>query len=257
MLDALSAIGWKAGGGVDLHWLLIPSVFLVAFLYSSVGHGGASGYLAILSLWAIPAQPMAASALILNLFVSSVALINFARAGHFSWPLAWPFMLLSVPFAWMGGSLRVSSGLYHWLLAGVLLVAAWRLWRKLPLTQGTGHPQLAIALPAGAGIGLLAGIVGVGGGIFLSPLLLLKRWADPKRAAATSAFFILANSAAGLLGRAVKGPLAIGPLFWLILAALLGGAIGSGLGANHFSGMFLKRILAFVLGIAALKAAAT
>lgn len=232
-------------------------IFLVAFLYSSVGHGGASGYLAVLSLWAIPAQPMAASALILNVIVSGVAFLRFAHAGFFSWRIAWPFLSASIPAAWLGGWLEVSPRVYEGLLSGVLLVAAWRLWIQLPESVGMEPPRLAVALPAGAGIGLLSGAVGVGGGIFLSPLLLLKRWADPKRAAATSALFILANSAAGLLGRAVKGPLVIGPLFWFVLAALLGGAIGSGLGAHHFSGLVLKRILACVLVLAAIKALAT
>lgn len=239
---------------MELHWLLILSIFLVAFLYASVGHGGASGYLAVLSLWAIPAQQMAASALILNLLVSGIALFSFAKAGYFSWRLTWPFALASIPAAWLGGWLQVAPQAYDWLLSLVLFVAAWRLWMELPSVSVIGHPPLAIALPTGAGMGLVSGIVGVGGGIFLSPLIMLKRWADPKRAAATSAFFILANSGAGLLGRAVKGPLAIGPLPWLILAALLGGTIGSSLGANHFSGMYLRRILAFVLVIAALKA---
>ncbi len=232
-------------------WALI---FLVAFLYASVGHGGASGYLAVLSLWAIPVQQMAASALILNVIVSGVSFLRFAHAGFFSWRMTWPFLLASVPAAWIGGWLEVSPHLYDRLLSGVLLVAAWRLWIQLPGPFGMDPPRLAVALPAGAGIGLLSGAVGVGGGIFLSPLLLLKRWADPKRAAATSALFILANSAAGLLGRAVKGPPVIGPLFWLVLAALLGGAIGSGLGAAHFSGLALRRILACVLVIATLKA---
>ncbi len=240
---------------MDLHWLLALSIFVVAFLYASVGHGGASGYLAILSLWAIPAQQMAASALVLNLLVSGVALASFAKAGHFSWRLTWPFALASVPFAWLGGWLQVAPQAYDWLLSLVLFVAAWRLWIKFPAASVVGRPKLVVALPAGAGIGMLSGIVGVGGGIFLSPLIVLKRWADPKRAAAASTLFILVNSAAGLLGRAGRGVLAGGPLIGLILPAVLGGAVGSRLGANHFSGMVLRRLLAAVLIIAALKAA--
>ena len=238
---------------MDLNWLLIPSVFLVAVLYSSVGHGGASGYLAVLSLWAIPAQQMAASALILNLIVSGIALATFAKVGYFSWRLTWPFALASVPAAWFGGRLTVAPYTYGWLLGGVLLVAAWRLWVELPAVTLVGHPRFVLALPAGVGIGALSGIVGVGGGIFLSPLLILKQWADPKKAAATSAFFILANSAAGLLGRAAREPLVIGPLLGLILAASFGGIAGSALGANHFSGLVLRRILAVALVVAAIK----
>lgn len=236
--------------------LLFFSIFLVALLYASVGHGGASGYLAVLSLWAIPRPEMAASALILNLLVSGISLSSFAKAGHFSWRLTGPFALLSIPAAWMGGFSRVSPQTYDWLLAGVLLWAAYRLWVELPAGPVLGAPRLAIALPVGAGVGFLSGVVGIGGGIFLSPLLVFKRWANPKQAAASSAFFILVNSAAGLLGRAVKGPPAIGALTWLILAALLGGTIGAQLGANHFSGICLKRILACALILAALRSVA-
>lgn len=242
---------------MDLNGLLILSIFLVALLYASVGHGGASGYLAVLSLWGIPAPQMAASALILNLIVSGVALAAFSRGGYFSWKLTWPFALLSVPAAWMGGCLKVSPEAYHWLLGAVLLAAACRLWVELPSVTPMGHPRFGVALPAGAGIGLLSGTVGIGGGIFLSPLIVLKRWADPKRTAAASAFFILVNSAAGLLGRASRGHLVMGSLLGLILPAVLGGVAGSALGANHFSGLVLRRILAVVLAAAAIKMVVT
>lgn len=228
-------------------------VFLVALLYSAVGHGGASGYLALLSMWGVPAQQMATSALILNIIVSGIAMHSFAQAGHFSFKLVWPFALASIPAAWIGGWWHVSPYLYDWLLIGVLLMAAWRLWTTFPSVSIGGHPQLATALGAGAGIGLLSGIVGIGGGILLSPLLIFKRWADAKQAAATSACFILVNSAAGLLGRLMRGSLPQDLMVGPILAAVLGGILGSRLGARHFSALVLRRVLACVLVVAAFK----
>jgi len=135
--------------------LLLVSVFLVALLYASVGHGGASGYLAISSLWGIPIHQMAASALILNLLVSGIALAHFAKARYFSWRLTWPFILASIPAAWIGGRLPISPHLYHGFLGGVLVVAAWRIWAELPAVSTAGSPKPVVALPVGAGVGLL------------------------------------------------------------------------------------------------------
>jgi uncharacterized membrane protein YfcA len=241
---------------MNAHWFLILSVFLMALLYSSVGHGGASGYLAILSIASMPVQQMAASALLLNLLVATIALVSFARAGCFPWKLTWPVAIASIPAAWVGGRLETSLQIYDVLLACVLGMAAWRLWIACPtvLEPVAAPPSLAILIPTGAGIGILSGIVGIGGGIFLSPLLILKRWTTPKRAAATSAFFIVANSAAGLLGRISKGTFVAGPLGWFLLAAALGGTIGSMWGADYLSGSVLKRLLAVVLVVAAIKA---
>ena len=238
-----------------IHWLLIPSVFLVALLYSSVGQGGGSGYLAVLSLLAIRPEQMATTALTLNLVVAGIGLIAFLRAGHFSGRLTWPFVTASVPAAFLGGLTRVSAHAYAVLLAFALIVAAWRLlmeWRREELVS-VKPPMLAVALPVGGAIGWLSGVVGVGGGIFLSPLCLLRRWADVKQTAATSACFILVNSAAGLAGRLVHGTFEGGGLWPLLLAACAGGVIGSRLGANHFSGRAPKRVLAAVLLVAALK----
>ncbi len=240
---------------LELHWLLIPSVFLIALLYASVGHGGASGYLAALSFIAVRPDEMATTALTLNLVVATVALISFKRAGHFEGRLAWPFIAASVPAAFIGGLVPVPVRLYQVLLAIALGVAAVRLALNLSGREERRivRPSLALALPTGGGIGWLSGAVGVGGGIFLSPLLLLLRWASPKQTAAASAAFILVNSAAGLGGRAARSGLAYGSLAPLVVAALIGGLIGAHLGANHFSGNALKRLLAVVLLIAAAK----
>ena len=236
-------------------WWLIPVFFVIALVYASVGHGGASGYLAALSFVAVRPDEMATAALTLNLFVAGMALMSFVRAGHFIGRLTWPFVLTSVPAAFLGGLVPVPVRIYAMLLAAALCVAAFRLAIELQVKVETlpRLPSLAVAIPVGGGIGWLSGVVGVGGGIFLSPLLLLLRWAHPKQVAASSAVFILINSAAGLIGRAARAGLAYGTLWPLLLAALLGGLVGAHLGANHFSGRTLKRVLAVILFIAAAK----
>ena len=231
---------------------LVALIFLVAMVYASVGHGGASGYLATMALLAYAPASMASSALLLNLLVAGTSCLMFWCAGHGSWRLLWPFIVGSVPSAFIGGWLQVSSRTYGWLLAVALLVAAVRLC--LPAIQqaeSVVRPRMFIAVLVGAGIGLISGLVGVGGGIFLSPLMVLLRWADPKRTAAVSAGFIVVNSAAGLTGRLVAGRFLIGSLFPLVIASFAGGVVGSRLGANHFSGLWLRRLLAAVLVVAA------
>jgi hypothetical protein len=249
------------------HLPLAASIFLVALVYSSVGHGGASGYLAVLSFFAFSHEQMAASALILNLFVAGVAFLAYWNASHFSWKLSWPFITMSIPAAFLGGLIKVSPRSYALLLIGVLLFAAFRMLfvnvresragLNLPYNSTElKSPPLLVALVLGAGIGILSGIVGVGGGIFLSPLLILFAWADPKQTAATSAFFIVVNSLAGLLGRILRADLTtyFSPqLLLIILVAFLGGILGSHLGANYFPNKWLKRILGLVLIAATIK----
>jgi uncharacterized protein len=230
--------------------------FLVALLYSSVGHGGASGYLAVLSFAAVAPSLMSSTALVLNVMVSSLAFVAFYRARHFSFRLVWPFILTSIPAALISSFLRVDSRHYFFLLAGVLLFAAFRLVSSFKAGSTdtlVRPPALKIALPFGLGIGALSGLLGVGGGIFLSPLILFMKWSGPKTAAAVSALFILVNSIAGLVGRVAGGAFAIGPLFPFLLAAFLGGLFGSALGARRFSGTTLRRLLAVVLVVAAIK----
>ncbi|MBI2884719.1 MAG: sulfite exporter TauE/SafE family protein [Candidatus Omnitrophica bacterium] len=235
---------------------LLILIFLVALVYASVGQGGASGYLAAMTLLEYAPAFMASSALILNLFVAGTAWLMFRRAGHGSRELLWPFVAGSVPAALLGGWLPVSPRTYGGLLALALVVAAVRLW--LPAAQPPRRLNPPTRLAAGligAAIGLVSGIVGVGGGIFLSPLLILLGWADPKRSAAASAGFIVVNSAAGLAGRVAAGRLLIGTCWPLIGAAFLGGLVGSRLGAHRFSGLWMRRLLAGVLAVAAGKLA--
>lgn len=238
-------------------WLLIPGCFVVALLYASVGHGGASGYLALLSLVPAALEPaqMATTALTLNVLVAGTAMIAFLRAGHFSPRLTWPFVVASVPTAFLGGLTQVSVRAYAVLLAASLAVAAVRLLIPRPRDHqdAVKRPTRFIALLIGGAIGWLSGVVGVGGGIFLSPLLLLRRWADPKQTAASSACFILVNSLTGLSGRLARHAVQYGTFWPLLCAAFLGGLIGSRLGANHFSGRMLKQLLAVVLLVASVK----
>lgn len=229
----------------------------VAFLYSSVGHGGASGYLAILSLFAFAPSRMSTTALLLNLLVAGAAFIAFYRAGHFFPSLTFPFLLASVPAAFLGGLITISPRHYALLLSGVLLFTAIRflLSKSSPTStpESLRSPRLSIALPLGGGIGILSGIVGVGGGIFLSPLILLMKWADPKKTAAASACFIWINSLAGLFGRWLRGGIEVGIFAPFVVAAFLGGLVGSYWGANRFSGFTLRRILGIVLLVASIK----
>ena len=183
--------------------LLTALIFVAALLYSSVGHGGASGYLAAMALFGLAPASMKPTALILNLFVAGLGTFRYARAGYFSWNVFWPFAIFSVPCALFGGTYQLHDRTYRIILGVVLLFAACRLavTQSAP-TQIDQRPiPLTWALVLGAPIGLLSGLVGVGGGIFLSPLLLLLGWADVRKTAGVSAAFILVNSAAGLLGQ--------------------------------------------------------
>ncbi len=232
-------------------------VFLVALVYASVGHGGASGYLALLAAFttASPIE-MSTSALILNLLVAGCAWRSFWQAGHGSIQLIRPFLLGSVPFAFLGGWLRVSSPWYEGLLAVVLAFAAGRLALSTLSSSSpivTHQPHRGLARLVGGAIGLMSGIVGIGGGIVLSPLMILRRWADSKQTAAASACFIVVNSLAGLLGRSLAGRLDVGSSLAFVGPALVGGVVGSRLGAGVLPGPALRRLLAGVLLIAMAK----
>jgi hypothetical protein len=232
--------------------LLLPAViFVAAVLYSSVGHGGASAYLAVMSLVGLAPGVMRPVALVLNLVVAAIAAFRFARAGHFRLRLFWPFAAASIPFAFLGGSITLPDVVYRRVLGLVLLFAAYRLWRVFRGgEEKLRTPPLAAALFWGAAIGMLSGLTGVGGGIFLSPLLLLAHWAEPKPTAAVSAAFIWVNSFAGLLGKpASLAALPAGIALWAAAAAA-GGIVGAGLGSRRLPSLVLRRLLALVLVVA-------
>ncbi len=236
--------------------LLLVLIFLVAAAYSSVGHGGASGYLAVLSLFGLSPSAMAPSALLLNLLVAGTSFLLYWRSGHFMFALLWPFLLTSVPFAFLGGLTHVSSRAYLVLLSLALTFAAYRLLAAMPPRDEKSFariPPLWVAFLVGAGIGFLSGLIGVGGGIFLSPLMILLKWSDAKRTAAVSAAFIWVNSAAGLYGQMLRKTVDWHWLVWLVAAAFAGGLAGSYLGARLFRGIWVRRILGLVLLLATFK----
>ena len=231
--------------------LLTLGILGVAFLYSSVGLGGGTGYLAAMSLLGLAPASMRPTALVLNVLVASIGTWQFRRAGHFSWRLFWPFALLSVPFAILGGTLALPVRVFRILLGAVLLFSCARLLSRPPSEYSVSHPPRRLALSCGAGLGLLSGLTGIGGGVFLSPLLISRRWAMPKSAAAVCAPFVLVNSVAGLAGNVARA--GHFPLFamLLLIAAGAGGAAGSHFGSRRFSPSTVKRILAVLLGIVA------
>ncbi len=245
--------------------VLTAAIFIIGILYSSVGHGGASGYLAVLALLtAMPQEEMKAVALTLNIFVSAIGSWQFIRAGHFDWRTFWPFAVAAVPLAFIGGLWNLPPMVFKPLIGLVLLYAAVVLILRVRAsrkphalnTNATRTPQLpttSIAIATGGSIGLLAGLTGTGGGIFLSPLLLLTNWASPQRTAAATVVFVLVNSIAGLGGVITDAPTLPPALGYFIIAAVAGGLIGSGLGAKKLPGDGIRLLLAVVLLIASLK----
>jgi uncharacterized membrane protein YfcA len=233
--------------------LIILAVFVVAVLYSSVGHGGASGYLAVMALLGVLPDVTRPAALILNLFVASIAFVQFYRAGHFDWKIFLPFAIGSVPMAYIAGKILLPTTVYKIILGVTLILAATRLAINLKSEKEIRAPQIWICLLIGACLGFVSGLVGVGGGIFLTPILLLMNWTETKKAAGISALFILVNSISGLLGnyaQVLKLPAAV--YVWII-AAIIGGIIGSTLGSFRFNSLVLRRVLAVGLTIAGAK----
>jgi uncharacterized membrane protein YfcA len=180
--------------------LLLICILMVAILYSSVGHGGASGYIAVLALFSVAPVSFKPTALVLNILVSAVATFSFVRAGHFSWRLFWPFAAASIPCSFIGGYISLPVHLYQPLVGVILLFSACRLlYHSEHIDTEIRQPSVPVALCCGALLGLLSGLTGVGGGIFLSPLLLLLKWGRAREVSAVVALFILVNSISGLL----------------------------------------------------------
>lgn len=233
--------------------LTILAIFIVAILYSSVGHGGASGYLAVMALLAVAPEVTRPTALVLNIFVASIGTYQFWRAGHFSPRLFWPFAITSIPFAFVGGMMQLPTNVHKVVLGAVLMLAALRLAWKFANDAEIKRPNIAVCLAIGAVIGLLSGLVGVGGGIFLTPILLLMNWSETKTAAGVSALFILVNSIGGLAGNYEQVSVLPQHAWYWIAAAVLGGIVGSTLGVKKFDSITLRRVLAAVLLIAGAK----
>ena len=237
--------------------LLALGMLFAAFGYASVGHGGASAYIAAMALAGVAPAEMRPIALLLNILVSSLGTWKFQRAGHFRWRLFWPFALVSIPMAYLGGAITLPGQAYKILVGAMLLYAAWQLWRSAKRGEEmreVREPPLGWAMAIGAAMGLLAGLTGVGGGIFLSPLLLMLGWAGTKQTSAVAAPFILVNSLAGLAAVFVAKSTAMPSYAWALApAVVVGGWLGAEYGSRRFANPVVRRVLAVVLGLAGAK----
>lgn len=237
--------------------LLAAGMLLAAFVYASVGHGGASAYLAAMALAGVAPAEMRPIALTLNVLVSSMATWKFWRAGHFRWRLFWPFAAVSIPFAYLGGAVTLPGQIYKVVVGVVLVYAGWQLWRSFRAgaeMREVRAPAVPLAMAIGAGMGLLSGLTGVGGGIFLSPLLLMLGWAGTKETSAVAAPFILVNSLAGLAAGFAAGTAGLpATTGWLAAAVLVGGWLGAEYGSRRFTNPVVRRFLAVVLVVAGAK----
>jgi uncharacterized membrane protein YfcA len=237
--------------------LLALGMLVAAFAYASVGHGGASAYIAALALAGVAPAEMRPIALLLNILVSAIATYKFQRAGHFRWRLFWPFAAVSIPLAFAGGAITLSGHVYRILVGAVLVYAAWQLWRSARIgdeMREVREPPLGRAMAIGAALGFLAGLTGVGGGIFLSPVLLMLGWAGTKQTSAVAAPFILVNSIAGLAGAFTMKSASLPGYIWILgVAVLIGGWVGAEYGSRRFANPLVRRILAVVLASAGAK----
>ena len=235
-------------------WIFLSLLPIVAFLYASVGHGGASGYLALMALFSFAPESMKPTALLLNLFVAGIAFYHYYRAGHFNKKLFLSFALASIPLAFIGGMITVDSTVYKKILAVLLVFAI----LKMLNVFGKESDQIKDikiwqGLIVGGIIGFFSGLIGIGGGIILTPVILLLHWGKMKEAAAVSALFIWVNSGAGLIGQLTSGAEISSQSFLLVALALIGGWFGSYYGSRKFNNSLLRYLLAFVLTIATVK----
>ncbi|OIQ93636.1 sulfite exporter TauE/SafE [mine drainage metagenome] len=238
----------------DSLFLFYGLLFLVAFLYASVGHGGASGYLALMAIFSIAPDVMKPTALLLNLFVSLTSFIQFYRGQHFKWKIFFPLAIASVPLAFVGGLMVVDGTIYKKILGLLLLIPVIRfLFFPNFNVSEIKKSNITISLVIGGGIGLLSGMIGIGGGIILSPILLLLKWTDQKQTAAISALFIFVNSLSGLAGQLTKGIHFSADMYGFVFIAFCGGLCGAYFGAHRFKQTVLKNVLAVVLLMAAIK----
>jgi len=239
---------------MDSIYIFYGLLFIVAMLYSSVGHGGASGYLALMAIYAFTPDVMKPTALILNLFVSLTSFIQFYRGEHFKWKIFLPFALASIPMAFLGGLLLLDASVYKKILGCLLFIPVIRFlfFANVPDNE-LKKTNVFLSVLIGCLIGFLSGLIGIGGGIILSPILLLLKWTNQKQTAAISALFIFVNSLSGLAGQLTKGINISQDMISYVSVAFLGGLCGAYLGALKFNQSILKNTLAVVLMMAGWK----
>lgn len=230
-------------------------IAVVAFLYSSVGHGGASGYLALMVLFGISPQLMKPSALILNIFVSSIAFYQYYREGFFRWKLLLPFIILSIPLSFIGAKIQIDTHIYKIILGVCLLIATIRILDLFGKNKNKLLREIKFipAILIGGIIGFVSGMIGIGGGILLSPVLILLHWSDMKQTAATSASFIFLNSISGLAGASIGSKVFSSNIYYWAGAVIIGGSFGAFYGSRKFNYVVLKYILSGVLIFACTK----
>lgn len=233
---------------ISLFLIILP---IISFLYSSVGHGGASGYLALMALFSFAPETMKPTALLLNLFVAGISFYYYYKAGFFNKKLFLAFAIISIPFAFLGGTIEIDASIYKKILAVLLIFAILKMLNVFGKETDTIKDiKLWKGLLFGAVIGFFSGLIGIGGGIILSPVILLFHWGKMKEAAAVSALFIWVNSAAGLVGQLYSGVTIEKESFLFVAIALVGGILGGYYGSKKINNMQLRYILAFVLIIA-------
>ncbi len=237
-----------------MEFVFFSAIFVVAYFYSSVGHGGATGYLAITAILGLDPELMKSSALILNLFVSAIAFFTYYKAGWFRWQIFWPFAIMSLPFAYLGGMIPLNPKVFNTFLGIALIIAAANIIiSRKNITTEKKPLSIPMALLIGAALGTFSGMIGIGGGIILSPLILILHWANVKETAAVCAPFVFVTSAGGLTSQVAQGATVGGDVLLMITIALIGGIIGSYSGGYRFSIKTLKYALSLVLIIASAK----
>lgn len=233
--------------------LLTLAIAAAAALYSSVGHGGASAYIALMALVGLAPEEIRPAALVLNILVAGLGAFRFLRAGRFDWSMFWPFAITAIPAAFLTGRIDVPEDVFRPLLAFALAAAALRylVWPQIDAVKPSVPPSKLVALPVGLALGALAGLTGIGGGVYLSPLLVFAGWSDPQRATGIAACFIVVNSSAGLAGRTPSLALVPDYLPWLAVAAIIGALIGTTWSLKGLGREGVLRVLGVVLGLAA------
>ena len=239
--------------GESMILYLALAIASAAALYSSVGHGGASAYIALMALAGLAPDEVRPAALVLNIVVAGLGAFRFIRAGRFDWRVFWPFAIAAIPAAFLAGRIDVPEHIYRPLLAFALAAAALRylVWPQIDAVKPSAPPSPRVALPVGAALGALAGLTGIGGGVYLSPLLVFAGWADPQRATGIAACFIVVNSLAGLAILASLFATLPNFLPWLVGAAIIGALIGTTWSLKGLNQAGVLRVLGLVLGVAA------